>query len=161
MTPYVPSPTLSRLSYRCWTEAHAPTPNAGSERGPDIVTAVQCAALRRRACLCCCAAAVCRAFASCQMQVIVLRKVRTAVVQVFLRVPLIWVQGDVFRRSAVSRRSSRPLKIVHKTGASGRKILASHSFLAASRRRRARGCPRGKVRLCYVDFEACASGHPI
>ena len=44
MTPYVPSPTLSLLSYLCCTEAHAPTPNAGSERGPDI-----CAALRRRA----------------------------------------------------------------------------------------------------------------
>jgi len=45
------------------------------------------------------------------MQVIVLRKVRAAVVQAFLRVPLVWVQGDVFRRSAVSIRSSWPLKI--------------------------------------------------
>ena len=63
------------------------------------------------ACALCCAAAACRAFASCQMQVIVLRKVRAAVVQVFLRVPLVWVQGDVFRRSAVSIRSSWPLKI--------------------------------------------------
>ena len=70
------------------------------------------AVLRRRACLC--AVLRCgRVPCVCKLSNagIVLRKVRAAVVQAFLRVPLVWVQGDVFRRSAVSRRSSRPLKI--------------------------------------------------
>ena len=80
------------------------------------------------------------------MQVIVLRKVRTAVVQVFLRVPLIWVQSDVFCWSAVNRCSSRPLKIVCKTGASGRRDTSIFFGKPAAGKKSVQGLPLGKAR---------------